>query len=380
MSLFSDLFPSFFKKKEKTPPQKTPKTRADLEKTFFVKSSLNNAFAKNSTPSADEQKQLKDVFDILESVPEGKKLIADVATAGYKISFDTFRGNSAATCNPVDKQIMLCPANHPNNAAIAASLYHEMTHAMQNERSGGMLADSSKYNIADQVKFLRAAEASAWMEEAKFAYQIKDAHPEVLSHVGNVPMYKAFSAEMEQSKDMNKASQAAFKDWYGYKFYQQGYEDQHIGIVKNKTLNRLKKQDSKAFRESLSSEDALKFTVISDNVKINPEFLTSPEAFSISEDGMKAFAAISKGYASKFMTAKKDDSVLSMYSYDTGKRFSGKEDEKAPAKQPLMSSLNALSQKNVAEKQPMMSSLNAISQKRSAEKQAITAAAQSQSR
>lgn len=233
---------------------------------------------------------------------------------------------------------------------------------MQNERSGGMLADCSKYAIADQIKFLRAAEASAWMEEAKFAYQIKDRHPEVLHHVGDVPMYKAFSAEMARLNSTEKASDAAFKSWYGFKLYQQGYEDQHIGIVKNKTLNRLKKQDSKAFRESLSSEDALKFTVVSDNVKINPEFLTSPEAFSIFEDGMKAFAAISKGYASKFMTAKKDDSVQSMYSYDTGKRFSGKEDEKAPAKQPLMSSLNA------------------ISQKRTAEKQAITAAAQSQSR
>lgn len=356
MSFFTDLF----KKKEKTPVRQTPKTRADLESTLFVRyeeQGLNSAFTKSRTPQPEEQNRLKEVLDIIESVPEGKKLIESVATAGYKINFDTFRGNSAGTCNPVDKQIMLCPANHPNSAAIAASLYHEMTHAMQNERSGGMLADSSKYAIADQVKFLRAAEASAWMEEAKFAYQIKDRHPEVLPFVESYSMYKAFSAEMERSQDTGKASEAAFKDWYGYKPYRQGYEDQHIGIVKKKTLNRLKKQDAKAFRESLSSEDALKFIVISDSVKIDPKFLTSPDAFSISEDGMKAFAAISKGYASKFLTAKKDDSVQSMYSYDTGKRFSGKEDEKAPAKQPLMSSLTTISKQQTTKKQAMVSAV-----------------------
>ena len=76
-----------------------------------------------------------------------------------------------------------------------------------------------------------------------------------------------------------------------------------------------------------------------------------------SEDGMKAFAAISKGYASKFLTAKKDDSVQSMYSYDTGKRFSGKEDEKAPAKQPLMSSLTTISKQQTTKKQAMVSAV-----------------------
>lgn len=201
------------RKKEK-PVSAKPKTRADFESTFSVRDEsqggrLSAAFSR--PPRAEETKMLKDVLDIVESVPDGKKLLADVATAGYKINFDTFRGASAGACNPVEKQIMLCPANHSSEAAVAASLYHEMTHAMQNERSGGMLADCSKYNIADQVKFLRAAEASAWMEEAKFAHQIKDEHPEVLKFVGEIPMYKAFAAEMEKSGDAAKAGEAAFK-------------------------------------------------------------------------------------------------------------------------------------------------------------------------
>ena len=356
MSFWSILFG---KKEKSTPVPAKPKTRADFESTFSVNDAeqtgrLNAAF--NRPPRAEETKQLKDVLDIIESVPDGKKLIADIATAGYKINFDTFRGASAGACNPVEKQIMLCPANHSSDAAIAASLYHEMTHAMQNERSGGMLADSSKYNIADQVKFLRAAEASAWMEEAKFAHQIKDKHPEVLKFVGEVPMYKAFAAEMEKSGDTAKACESAFKDWYGFKIYQAGYENQHIAIVKNKTLNRLKKQDAKAFRQSLSSEDALKFTIVSDSVKIAPEFLTSPAAFSVSDDGAKAFAAISKGYSAKFLSAVKDNSVQSMYSYDTGNRLADRGAEKTEGAS-LMSSLSTISKQQTAKKQAIASAV-----------------------
>ncbi len=359
MSFWSNLFG---KKEKNAPVPAKPKTRTDFESTFSVNDAeqtgrLNAAFVKTRSPRAEETKQLKDVLDIIESVPDGKKLLADVATAGYKINFDTFRGASTGTCNPVEKQIMLCPANHSSEAAIAASLYHEMTHAMQNERSGGMLADSSQYNIADQVKLLRAAEASAWMEEAKFAHQIKDEHPEVLQHVGNAPMYKAFAAEMEKSGDTAKACESAFKDWYGFKIYQAGYENQHIAIVKNKTLNRLKKQDAKAFRKSLSSEDALKFTVISDSVKIAPEFLTSPAAFSVSDNGAKAFAAISKGYSAKFLSAVKDNSVQSMYSYDTGKRLAdGRGAEKTEGAS-LMSSLTTISKQQTAKKQAIASAV-----------------------
>ena len=78
MSFFSNLF----KKKQPEKPLLSPKTRADLKKSFSVRDEerggrLNSAFMKNRTPSAEEQKQLKDVFDIIESVSDGKKLIAD---------------------------------------------------------------------------------------------------------------------------------------------------------------------------------------------------------------------------------------------------------------------------------------------------------------
>lgn len=363
MSFFSNLF----KKKEKTPVEKPPKTRADLESTLFVRyedcdDKLKSAFVKTRVPEADEKKRLREIFDLIESVPDGKKLIADVATAGYKINFDSFCGASAGACNPAEKSIMLCPANHPNDAAIAASLYHEMTHAMQNERSGGLLRDSSAYKIADQVKFLRAAEASAWMEEAKFVYQIKDSRPEVLKFVDSYPMYRAFAAEMEKSADVGKACAASFKSWYGFKEYQTGYENQHIAIIKNRTLDRIRKQDAKAFRQDLPSEDVLNHVVISEKTPIDPTFLTTPEAFSLSDDAVRSFEALSNGYARKFLKSK-DESVGKMYSSETGETVAGKGKETAGntrSKSSVMSALTSVSKARTVEKAVLTASKNKV--------------------
>ena len=60
MSFFTDLF----KKKEKKPVRQTPKTRADLESTLFVRyeeQGLNSAFTKSRTPQPEEQNRLKEV-------------------------------------------------------------------------------------------------------------------------------------------------------------------------------------------------------------------------------------------------------------------------------------------------------------------------------
>ena len=352
LSFVSDLF----KKKDKQPVQKTPKTRADLEEPSTVRyketnDKLQKTFIRTRAPNSEEKKQLQDVLNIIESVPDGKKLIADIAAAGYKINFDTFCNGAYGACNPIQKTIILSLGHLPdNNAALAAFLYHEMTHAMQDERSGGLMADASAYKMSDQIKFLRAAEASAWMEEAKFTYQIKDAHPEVLKVIGAYPMYQKFASEMEKTGDLTKASEATFKSWYGFKEYQGLYEEEHINIIKHKALGRLKKQDAKAFRQTMSSEDVLKYTLISENVSINPEFLTTPEAFSVSDNAIRSFKAISKGYASKFLTAAKDTSLDNMYSSETGKPLSGMEAVSKKGGNSLMSELETISKKQTAEK------------------------------
>lgn len=335
MGFFSNLF----KKAPEEPVQpEPPKTRKDLENTLSINElnyvqvnigngTLQQAFQQKRSPQEEEKKLLSDVFDLISSVPEGKKLVDDVSAMGFTVHFDAFRGNMDGCMYGKQKHIMLCPCSHSSVAALAATAFHEMTHAVQNERSGQLLADSSRLVIADQFKFQRAAEAAAWTEEAKFAYQIKDKYPEVLKHVEQFPMYQAFAGEMEKSGDMAKAGETAFKTWYGYKHYQNFYENQHVSNISHNLLTHRLKEDKKAMQGTISSEDVLDYVFISEDVKkkIDPEFLTSKEAFSISQSAVQNLDKEVKNYTSYVWRAQEDKSHHNMYSYESGQTYTAME-------------------------------------------------------
>lgn len=347
MGFFSNLFKKTpaEPKQPKTPAEpEPPKTRKDLENTLSVNDisylqintgngTLQQAFQKKRQPLEEEKKLLSDVFDLISSVPEGKKLVDDVSAMGFTIHFDAFRGNMDGCMYGKQKHIMLCPCSHSSVAALAATAFHEMTHAVQNEKSGQLLADGTSLNIADQFKFQRAAEAAAWTEEAKFAYQIKDKYPEVLRHVKNFPMYQAFADEMEKSGDMTKAGEAAFKTWYGFKHYQNFYENQHVSNISSSLVTHRMLGDKKAMQGTISSEDVLNYVFISEDVKkkIAPEFLTSPEAFSISQSAVQKLDREVDNYLSFVWKAQEDKSHHNMYSYESGQTYTAMEQKESAA-------------------------------------------------
>lgn len=335
MGFFSNLFK---KAPEESAQPEPPKTRKDLENTLSINElnyvqvnigngTLQQAFQQKRSPQEEEKKLLSDVFDLISSVPEGKKLVDDVSAMGFTVHFDAFRGNMDGCMYGKQKHIMLCPCSHSSVAALAATAFHEMTHAVQNEKSGQLLADGASLNIADQFKFQRAAEAAAWTEEAKFAYQIKDKYPEVLKHVEQFPMYQAFAGEMEKSGDMTKAGATAFKTWYGYKHYQNFYENQHVSNISNSLITHRFKEDKKAMQGTISSEDVLDYVFISEDVKkkIDPEFLTSKEAFSISQSAVQNLDKEVKNYTSYVWRAQEDKSHHNMYSYESGQTYTAME-------------------------------------------------------
>lgn len=341
MGFFSNLF----KKTPKTPAEpEPPKTRKDLEDSLSVRylnyiqvntgqGVLQQTFQQKRSPQEEEKKLLSDVFDLISSVPEGKKLVDDVSAMGFTVHFDAFRGNMDGCMYGKQKHIMLCPCSHSSVAALAATAFHEMTHAVQNERSGQLLADSSRLVIADQFKFQRAAEAAAWTEEAKFAYQIKDKYPEVLKHVEQFPMYQAFAGEMEKSGDMAKAGEAAFKTWYGFKHYQNAYEKDHVSNICYNLLHHRLAQDKNAMRETISSQETLDLVFISEDVKksINPEFLTSKEAFSLSKSAVEKMDKEVYEYTSYVWRRKEDKSHYNMYSYESGQTYAAMEQKESAA-------------------------------------------------
>lgn len=373
MSFLSDIF------KRKPKPPEPPRTRQDMEESLSVNELLTTSFQTTQgtfqssyqhsrLPLEEEKKLLKDTLDLIASVPQGQKMLDEVAKSGYSFYFDAFHGNNDGCAFVDQKKIMLCPCQHSSVAGLAATAFHEMTHAIQNERTNGMLGlNSAQYNLADQFKFHRAAEAAAWTEEAKFAYQIKEQHPEVEDHVGAFPMYRAFSEEMGKSGDMAKAGEAAFKTWYGYKHYQNFYEDCHVNNFTYFMDQAYASRKYDSLSDSLPSEDVLNKVFISDDVKqnISPEFLTSKEAFSVSEKAVEKL----NNSAAMYFKDHKETSLQNMYSYETGRTHGGQTQtaqEERP-KEAMAASARP--------KQSMMSSLTQIAQA-SQTKQAVLAKAQ----
>lgn len=357
MSFLSDIF----KKKPQQP--EPPRTREEMEDDLSIRElsttsiqtangTLQQTFQRSRAPLDEEKKLLKDTFDLIASVPQGKKLLEEVAKSGYEFYFEAFHGRNDGCAFVDQKKIMLCPCQHTSVAALAATAFHEMTHAVQNERTKGMLGlSSAQYNLADQFKFHRAAEAAAWTEEAKFAYQIKDQHPEVENHVSAFPMYRAFAEEMEKSGDMTKAGEAAFKTWYGYKHYQSVYEDNHVSNFSYFMDQAYASRKEDSLSASLSSEEVLNKVFISEDIKqnIQPEFLTSKEAFSVSENAIERLNKATMLY----FNGRKDPSLQNMYSYETGQKHSGQEQPKeavAASARPKESMMNALTQIDKAAK------------------------------
>lgn len=288
---------------------------------------LQHTFQRKRPPQENEVKQLKEVFDLIASVPQGQKLLDEVAQGGYEFFFETARGENDGCMYAGTKKIMLCPCQHSSIAGLAATAFHEMTHAVQNDRTKGKLDyKCANMNMADQIKFQRAAEAAAWTEEAKFAYQIREQHPEVERHTANFPMYHTFVQEMEKSGDMAKAGEACFKAWYGYKHYQTIYEQDHVqNIAYFIGQGAIRKENT--LIEAMSSEDVLKNVFISDDIKQNiaPDFLTSKEAFSISKEAVEKLDNTVKFY---YKDRKEDLSLHNMYSYETGKTYASQEKPK----------------------------------------------------
>ena len=355
MSFFSDLF----KKKPKEPPP--PRTREEMENSLKVNEMvthsvqtyqgvLQNAFQRKRAPQEEEQKLLKETFDLIASVPAGKKLLDEVAQGGYDVYFESFSSSNMGCMYSSNKTIMLSTAAHNSVAEMATTAFHEMTHAVQHERTGYLGVKSSELTLADQFKFHRAAEAAAWTEEANFAYQIKEQHPEVERMVNVFPMYRAFAAEMEKSGDKGKAGEAAFKAWYGYKHYQDSYENNHVNNFSYfmDQSYACKKQDT--LSDTISSEEVLSKVFISEDLhqNISPDFLTSKEAFSVSDYAINKLNEKSAMYFKGF----KDASLGNMYSYETGEKREPQQQKEAVAAsiRPQQSMMSSLKQIDTAKK------------------------------
>ena len=334
MGFFSDLL-GIEKPKEQ-------RTRADMEDKLFV---LTDERSGSTRKAQESEKQiLKDVFDIIEEVPETKKMLDDLAKMGYKFYFQKDTGIVDAENHSKEKLIMVNPTKYKNVANIAIDVVHEMTHAMQGKEYADMGNEFSGLNLADQMKVHRAKEAGACLEQSKFAMQILDKHPECSKYVQNDLMMSTYKSEMEKSGDKTKAAAECFKSWYAQKDgTNEAYDDLQVELCIQDIDGTRNK--NKILQQSISAERIIQSSVYSPELKnaVPPEFIDSPEANKLTLKAKERLDTVSKN-CDKYYGAK-DASYKEMYSYDSGMKHKDQEKDTS-----LMSQLKAKQAEQDAQK------------------------------
>lgn len=314
------------------------RTRKDMENSLFVlEGGSKQGEGQGRGAVSSEKKILKDVFDIIEEVPEGKKLLNDVAKMGYKFHFQTNIGKVGGACYNLEKAIMLNPTVFNSAAEIATACYHEMVHAMQDKQLGENGKNASGLNMADQIRLDRAKEAAAYTEQAAFAYKIKDKHPEVGDWLDRKLIYSEYKKEMDKSGDMAKAAEKTFKAWYNCEDILPHYEKAAVETICTDINNACKgiftkKPDRALFQGSLSAEEMVQAAFITKDARngISPDYLKSKEANRLSEDRANDLRSLSKQCEQKF--GYKDESLSTM-------NIVAKPKEEEKSKQSMMAAL-----------------------------------------
>ena len=238
-------------------------------------------YALNGCDRENFDSLLRTVYDF----PKGKEVMNDVAFKGYKFMYEPmFNVNGA--CDYDFKTVRL--NSYYRQTELAPILVHECTHVRQVDR----LAESTGVdkvgdfinglNAYDFIKLNRALEADACAHQAAFAYQMKDAYPQVFEKEMQTPMMQAYVAEMDKSGDETKAMQESFKAWYGYKNYQESYEKQF--------LMQLTGNAGKPKNQTISGEQIAALCLNNGKSYISAAFLDKAENMAVSQQGKEKLA------------------------------------------------------------------------------------------
>lgn len=233
-------------------------------------------------------------FDTLQKVPMGKKTLDAVQKLGFDIRFE--KGLSDAGCCEADnKLILLNPMMKERD--LLPTFMHEARHALQSEI---LRVDDEKTVAADTIKAYRAMEADAVAFETAFVVQAQKAGVAVRP----TPMTDLY----RKMKDPEAAKAAVFRAWYADKNNLNLYDDFYAEQFEVMAEKAAKRGNDACFCDRLPTA---KIAAVCPYV--SPDFLSSPEAFSIRESAKDRIADALDDYAGK-TGARADESVRTMYS------------------------------------------------------------------
>lgn len=239
-------------------------------------------------------------FSQLEQIPMGRDSLKKVRELGFDVRFE--KGLSdAGCCDAAKKVILLNPAVKP--VELMSVFVHEARHASQ---SAVLTVNDEKTRTADMISAYKAMEADAVAHEAAFVYQAQEAGFNLRPSASVAAAYGVYRKTVEKGTD--RAMDAAFRTWYTDTQTQNMYDDfyaRQIVVIAGKCAA---KQEKDCFSESLPAAEIVKVCPY-----INPDFLKSPEAFSIRSNAKETITDAVERYAGK-TGSRADTSVKTMYS------------------------------------------------------------------
>lgn len=243
--------------------------------------------------SADHEK-FGTLLGIVYGLPKGEEVMSAVAFKGYSFMYETMYNVNGA-CD-YDHKVVRLDSYH-RQMDLAPIIVHECTHILQvdrlceNKKNPKAAELIDRTNALDFIKLNRAFEADACAHQAACAYQMKETYPAVYEKEMQTPMMQAYVAEMDKSGDEKKAMQASFKAWYGYKNYQESYENMHVSKIRFNSEKNKKDFNVSQHPTELSNRDIAAVCLHNGKPYIDPSFFSSQEALEVSERGKRDLLA-----------------------------------------------------------------------------------------
>lgn len=257
------------------------------EKARQAKKVLTAAFtASDSRKQKEESAEFERLISQVMKTDKGRDTLIELSELGYTFAFET--GDYGGFCEATSKKIVVNPTF--GDAYAMQTIVHEGQHAIQSAHEPENTPNVEQMTVASLLRHERAMEADACAHESAFIYQCRDVLPEVYAEAekNDMPMFRAFVAEMDKSGDEKKAMRASFQAWYGYKKYQNAYEKQFQPQI---LRNAAKREKTGERTVSLSNPDIAGFCRSQGKPYISPEFFDRAENLAVSREMKDALAA-----------------------------------------------------------------------------------------
>ncbi len=290
--------------------QKSYKKYACGEKAQQAQKTLQNTFTASSAKSAaDEKRLLSDVLETLNKTDSGRETLETLSDLGYKIKFQNLGKQFGGYCNYDDRVIVLNPTRSKNCLAVA--VVHEGRHGIQfaSEKKNAPIFEQTR--VADMYRMRKAIEADACAHQSAFAYECKEAAPEVYAEQKrDYPMLTAYETELDRTGDKRKAMQAAFKSWYDFPYYRDLYDEYYKdnGIKAMAEIGKQQKNPT-LFSKEYPVKDVVDLCVFQGKPYMTADWLNSDKPNALTAEAKREIKAVLADYAQAVPGAKSDTSI-----------------------------------------------------------------------